>query len=112
MAAACSGLDVVASRFIEVFDCVCSDSGFLAEDNLDVALEGGGLFSRGEVGHAGDVCPDLGGLSVDLLLSGPASTLLGCNIGLWADKARCTAAAEGTVDNEPAKFRFLVGLNS
>lgn len=97
---------------MEVFGCVCSASGFLVEGSLDDALEGGGLFSRGEVGHAGDVCPDLMGLSGALLFSSPPSTLLGCNIGLWADKARCTAAAEGTVDNDPPKVRFLVGLNS
>lgn len=101
-----------ASRFNDVLDGVCSASAFFADGNLDVALEGGGLFNRGEVGHDGEVCPDLNDLSEVRAPSSTTSTLLGCSIGLWAERALCTAAADGTVDNDPLKIGFLVGLNS
>jgi hypothetical protein len=36
----------------------------------------------------------------------------GVSTGLCADKARCTAAADGIVESVPLKAVFLVGLNS
>src|ERR1700744_4896448 len=112
MAAAWSGLETGASLLSEVLDGVCSGSLFLAGGALCAVLDGGGDFNRGEVGHEGAVYPDLICLSDERPPSSTESTLGGGKFGLWTDKARCTAAAEGTVDKEPVIVAFRVGLNS
>lgn len=112
IAAAWSGFETGASLFRDVFDCVWSVSFFLTEEALCDVFEGGGDFNRGEVGHDGGFCAGFICLSEVRPPSRTASTLGGCRIGLCTDSARCTAAAEGTVDSEPVIVAFRVGLNS
>ena len=112
MAAAWSGLATGASLLSEVFDGVWSESLFFADGARWPVLDGGGDFKRGDVGHDGVFCPDFICLSEERPPSSTESTLWGCNTGLCADKARWTAAAEGTVDKDPVTVVFLVGLNS
>ena len=113
MAAAWSGLETAANLFKDVFDgLTCSASLLFGAIDFVPTFDGGGDLSLGEVGHEGEFCPDLICLSAARALSSTPSTLLGCIIGLWADSARCTAAAEGTVESDPPTPAFLVGLNS
>jgi hypothetical protein len=106
-------LETVASRLRDVFDGVCSASAvLLVAANLVPGFDGGGDFSRGDVGHDGELVPDLFNLSAERTPSNTPSTVEGCRTGLCADSARWTAAAEGTVEKDAAVTGFRVGLNS
>jgi hypothetical protein len=76
-----------------------------------VEEEGGGDLNLGDIGQCGELSPD----RIDLSGRGPSSTpstlaeLMG---DLFADKARCTAAAEGIDANELLMVAERVGLNS
>ena len=87
MAAAWSIVETGANLFTEVFD-VCSLSSLLLAVALVPIFDGGGDFSRGEVGHEGEFGPDLICLSVLRVPSSTPSTPEGGRIGLWADSAR------------------------
>ena len=82
-----SALDTVANRLIEVLEGVCSLSFFFVFWILLAEVEGGGDFSLGDVGHAGELWPDLKPLSLRVPSVVP-STLPSGRIGLCADKAR------------------------
>ena len=73
--------------------------------------EGGGDLNLGDIGQCGELSPDLVGLSV-LGASSMPSTLVECIEGLFADRARCTAAAEGIDENEPLIVADREGLSS
>ena len=73
--------------------------------------EGGGDLNLGDIGQCGELSPDLVGLSVREPSSTP-STLGECIEGLFADSARCKAAAEGIEVNELLRVADRVGLSS
>lgn len=102
----------MASLFKEVFDGVGSFSPFFVVVPLPADLDGGGDFNRGDVGHDGEFCPDFMCLSEERGPSAMPSTPEDCRTGLWTERARWTAAAEGTVGCEPPATLFRVGLNS
>lgn len=101
---------------------VDADSGFLwwlrsefRRERERASGAGGGDFNRGETGQWGVVSPELG---AGVLFEG-LGTLegswdgAGCSWGMFAeDRARCMAAAEGTVVLEPARPGPLFGLTS
>lgn len=79
----------VAFRLKEFWEGPMSDSDFR---NVGIELRvfsvpGGGDLSLGDMGQCGELSPDLVGLS-DRELSRTPSTLAGCIVGLFADKAR------------------------
>jgi hypothetical protein len=76
-----------------------------------VEEDGGGDLSLGDIGQCGELSPDLVGLSVREPSSTP-STLAECIEGLFADNARCTAAAEGIDAKELLIVADRVGLSS
>lgn len=73
--------------------------------------EGGGDLNLGDIGQCGELSPDFVGLSVRDPSSTP-STLAECIGGLFADKARCTAAADGIDAYELLIAADRVGLSS
>ena len=106
-------VDEFAKRLSEVLEVVASLSAFrsVGIELRFVDVAGGGDLSLGERGQWGELSPDLVGLSGRELSSTP-STLVACIVGLFADRARCTAAADGMVAKEPFKVADLVGLSS
>lgn len=73
--------------------------------------EGGGDLNLGDIGQCGELSPDLVGLSVREPSRTPS--MLGESIeGLFADSARCKAAAEGIEVNELLRVTGRVGLSS
>ncbi len=90
-----------------MFDGVGSDSLLLAVAlAVDLFGLGGGDFRRGDVGHEGAFVFNC--LSEERAPSTKPSRPEGCSMGLWADSARWTAAAEGIV----LVTALRVGLNS
>jgi len=108
-----SGGDAVATRFDEIFGGGGSLSAFFRAgiELRPVERDGGGDLSRGEIGQWGECPPDLLTLSV-LEPSRTPSTPAGGRDGLFADKARCTAAAEGIEAKEAGNADKRVGLVS
>jgi hypothetical protein len=76
-----------------------------------VEEEGGGDLNLGDIGQCGELSPD----RIDLSVREPSRTpsTLAALIGdLLADRARCTAAAEGIDAKELLTVAERVGLNS
>jgi len=73
-----------------------------------LAEEGGGDLNLGDIGQCGELSPDLVGLSV----REPSSTPSTLGEGLFADNARCKAAADGIEANELLRVADRVGLSS
>ena len=95
-----SGPDIIL--FIEVLETLSFSAFF-----RDAVVAGGGDLSLGDVGHEGELWPDLFAPPV------PSSTpsTPGNICGLGADMARKTAAAEGT-DDSPEGASPRLGLSS
>lgn len=102
-----SVLVAIVRRLMEVLDGVCSLSLRFGRACRAVD-DGGGDLMRGDVGQDCVLFPTCRLRKLSVLPSTP----FGCREGLCADRARCTAAAEGIVESVPLSVVLRVGLNS